>query len=329
MDTHTVASLLNRWFGERRARQVRSELTSMASMPRLLVVFLLASAAYVVPAPVRACSVLFNPLDVRPFEDRGEPLDQLPANAIFYTHGGPPELGAAEMLGLEEDAAWSDRANAGLQDFGQTLTAFRIVDPDRFVDTSIELDACDSSSCEVVLGPIDAEPPSRPILDGLHVTLHRRAGGGGFSCPNVESMDFDVEVTDESTSAGHLHLLGWFGTDEAELAAATDPEIMFWPWPRDADSPAVNISLGLGGDHDRSGEHFRKGRYCFSLSAVDLAGNESDRSDPECIDTRDTDDPRVDFAGCGCTSTRDGSAPPWALPLLLLLWRRRLRQSRC
>ena len=138
----------------------------------------------------------------------------------------------------------------------------------------------------------------------------------------------DAAVTDDSTSAGHLHLLGWFGGDETELAAATEPEIMFWPWLRDADSPAVNISLGIGGDHDRSGEHFRKGRYCFSLSAVDLAGNESERSDPECIDTRDADDPRVDFAGCECTSAPDRSAP-WALPLLLLLWRRRFRHSRC
>lgn len=137
-------------------------------------------------------------------------------------------------------------------------------------------------------------------------------------------MDFDAEVTDDGTTSGHLHLLGYFGTDEAELAAATEPEVMFWPWPSDDGFPAVHISLGFGGAHDRDGEHFRKGRYCFSLSAVDLAGNESERSDPECIDTRDTSDPRVDFAGCSCTTTR-GSWPAGLLLPLLLVRRRRGR----
>jgi hypothetical protein len=62
-------------------------------------------------------------------------------------------------------------------------------------------------------------------------------------------MDFDAEVTDGGTSPGHIHLLGWFGADETNLAAATEPEIMFWPWFKDAAFPAVDISLGLGGDH--------------------------------------------------------------------------------
>jgi hypothetical protein len=157
------------------------------------------------------------------------------------------------------------------------------------------------------------------------VTLHRRNGGStaAFGCPNVESMDFDVEVTDDGSAPTDLHLLGWFGADEAELAAAAGPEIMFWPWPREDGFPAVNISLGFGGAHDRDGEHFRKGRYCFSLSAVDLAGNESERSDPECIDTRDPDDPRVDFASCGCMSTGGSRWGVLLLPLLLARRRRR------
>jgi hypothetical protein len=131
----------------------------VSTMVRLVLVLVLGAGAYALPASARACSFSFSPEGVQPIQHRFELPDPLPANALFFSHEGPPELGSTIMPMFEEDLVWSGRANRGF-DFGLGLAAFRIADPERFVGTPVELRPCGIEGprvCVVALGPLDVQ----------------------------------------------------------------------------------------------------------------------------------------------------------------------------
>jgi len=73
----------------------------------------------------------------------------------------------------------------------------------------------------------------------------------------------------------------------------------------------------------RDGEPFRAaGPFCFSVVMIDWAGNIGARSEVQCLDTTDPDDPTVEFvasSGCGCNAPADpGGAAPLVLAILVV-----------
>ena len=247
----------------------------------------------------------------------------MPANRIFFTYGGvTPQLVdpfSYRPVYFEDADDWTVRANrswTGVYEFAP-LSAFRLSQPDSHTGRQYRETACvapGGGACDIVVGPLDVSPPSRPTVDGVDVTLHRFPGSSPTDC-NEEMLRFDVDVFDARAPNSQLRLLAYMAPTLDQLNASRAPELMFTPlWETDDDSE-VEAVIGLGGDHDRDGQGFRKGEFCFAITAIDLAGNESERSDPTCIDTRDPSDPRVHYSGCTCRSGNTGDA--WLLPLLL------------
>jgi MYXO-CTERM domain-containing protein len=295
-----------------------------------VVVFMLPTAAAAEP-----CTIIPPPSRTRPLS--GADVDSMPANRIFFTYGGlPPQLvdpSSYRPLYFETLTEWTIRVNknwTGVYEFAP-LTAFRLSQPDSHRGRVYRESACVAAGggpCDFVVGPQDLNPPSRPEVDGVEVTLHRFAGSSPTDC-NEEQLRFDVDVFDARAPTWQLRLLAYMGSTLDELDASREPELMFTPlWEEDDDSE-VDAFVGLGGKHDRSGQGFRKGEFCFAITAIDLAGNESDRSDPVCIDTRDASDPRVHYAGCACRGgAGTGGAALLLAVLALVLRRRRTLMSR-
>ncbi len=285
-----------------------------------------------------ACSYTLELRRPQPLPEGGE-LTDVPANRVFVTPTGstPEEFwgdwGDGEAPQFVVDEPLDSRFDLGKEaydDFDYE-TVHRLVDPEAFVGREVTLPSCatDLEECRFTLGPIDDRAPAAPQVSDLEVELYASHGGGGISCPNIESMTMDVEVEDDRSGQQQLRLAAYIADDEATLATQTEPAVVWQPWSEFSPPSEVYIALGEGGDHLRSGLHFRRsGRYCFALTAIDMAGNESERSSPECIDTTDESDPRVNLAsGCGCTTGAAGwRGWPWMFAPLVLGWRRRRRR---
>lgn len=205
------------------------------------------------------------------------------------------------------------------------VEVYRLVDPEAAIGRRVDSTWCstDAHPCGFVVGPLDTTPPAAPEISGLHVVLYAAAGGGPTDCPNVETMSFELDARDDRTALEHLRFAAFFGIDQATVGAAVEPELVWEPFNRFADPNEVEVALGVGGHHERDGENFRRaGEYCFEPAAIDLAGNLGARSQPTCIDPRDTSDERVELiSGCGCTSGRAGAG--WVALLVLIAVRRR------
>ena len=94
----------------------------------------------------------------------------------------------------------------------------------------------------------------------------------------------------------------------------------------DADPRTITAFLGFGGG--RSGNNFNRSNLCFTLAAVDEAGNVGARSSPRCVDTVAASGADV-VKGTPCSAPGCTSAPAGELfsVLLLALPRRRVRSD--
>ena len=287
--------------------------------------------------PARACSQDLSLGRLFPLPDHGQTDVDVPANRIFVVldeesvaeqwlgwPGGVPPVVLDEDLTLHLAAALAD--SQGFAD--ETLEVYRLAEPEAAIGATVAGRRCfDDFPCSFVVGERDDEPPSRPLVSNLAVEIWRNEGPSLYGCSNVDTMELDLEATDDRTAAQDLRYLAYFGDDEEEALTVEHPGAVWQPWSQFLSPPRETIFLGFGGG-ERDGIHFRRrGRFCFAISAADLAGNESERSEPTCIDTLDADDPRVSHAsGCQC-STGEGGAP-WGLAAMVLLGLVRRRRGR-
>ena len=177
-------------------------------------------------------------------------------------------------------------------------------------------------------GP-DSQAPGPVTLSDPQVTLvHNGCNGSGASCPDMDLLDLTVSATDDLATSEQLRYIAAFGSTAAEATNA-EAEIIFSPEPMDAS----RVRAHLGQDGQRSGHWFSAGALCFTLAAVDPAGNVGPRSAPLCLNTVDDDADYVTVVrgnGCtgfGCTSTTATAAPLalGAAVTLLAFCRRRVR----
>lgn len=296
------------------------------------------AAAALPCAEASACDYTLELRRPEALPERGA-IDDMPVNRLFVTPASEDPLeywgdwgdgDAPEFIVDETFDALFDAGQEAYHDDIDYEVVHRLADPDAFIGRVVTVPGCATQvqECRFTMGPRDDVPPGRPEVSGLMVELYAQAGGGPVDCPNIESMTFDVEASDDRTPAQNLRLAAYIADDEDALAAATEPAVVWQPWHMDAPPPEIYVGLGIGGEHERDGHHFRRaGRYCFSISAIDMAGNISERSEPQCIDTTDESDSRVVLArGCGCVAGGDGwRGAPWMLLAVMVGWRRRRR----
>lgn len=141
--------------------------------------------------------------------------------------------------------------------------------------------------------------------------------GSGAACPQLDRVEFSVAASDDQTGPDELRYLAAFGATEAEATTAAG-SLLF---KADLDDTArVTAYLGFGGA--RSGRDFSRATLCFTLAAVDVAGNVGPRSSPRCVDTVSEAGAQVtDATPCGGTGC--ASAPANALLAVLVLFARR------
>jgi len=172
----------------------------------------------------------------------------------------------------------------------------------------------------------DVQRPSKPVLSEPNTRLIRGGcDGSGASCPELDLFTVKVAATDERTAAAQLRFVASFGSSAVDASAA--PQTLLF----DADfSDPGQIRAWLGQGKSRSETGFSRSMLCFTVAAVDEAGNVSDRSDALCADTVSetaatttvVQGSPCGLLGCGCSSGA-GSLALLALAAGLRLRRRR------
>lgn len=275
-------------------------------------------------APAEACSYGLGPPS--PPRYPWWTADGFPTNGLFASSlewesvSGP--------LVLVEDPQLSARIGMTVRRPQEPLVAGRIY-------TATE---CTGNPCPLaVAGGPDLVPPERAVISSLRTLLVRDPEGtGAFSCPDVDSLEIVVDGVDDTTPRDMLAIGAYLGATPAEVAANTDIDVTFGfdlgPPNRQLTS---TVYIGESVNRRRDGEPFRAaGPFCFSVVLIDWAGNIGERSEVECLDTTNPDDPTVEFVdstGCGCSSPADpGGAAPFVLALVFVSVRsgRRRRAAR-
>jgi len=275
-------------------------------------------------APAEACS--WGPGPPSPPSYPRYNAEVFPTNGLFTS--SQEWMTLTGPLELVEDLALSRRLAMTVRRPTTPLIPGRIYEPTE----------CYTTSCTLVIGAgPDLTPPSRAVVSSLRTLLVRDPeGAGGFSCPDVDSLEIAVDGTDDTTPPEYLAIGAYLGATPAEVTASTELEITFG---HDAGPPEAalmsTIYLGEAVGRKRDGEPFRAaGPFCFSLVLIDWAGNIGERSEVHCLDTTDPDDPTVEFVastGCGCNApAAPGGAAPLVLAILVVSVRsaRRRRGSR-
>lgn len=171
----------------------------------------------------------------------------------------------------------------------------------------------------------DGQAPSKPALTNPRVSLyHGPCDGRGAACPELDWLEVEVSASDDRTSTRELRYVAYFGGTANDASAQPQPELLF-----EADgNDERRISAWLGLNRQRRGTGFERQALCFTIAAVDNAGNVGPRSDPLCLDTTDEKAATTVMVqghacqqpGVGCASTP--GLLPFALGLLLFLRRR-------
>jgi hypothetical protein len=154
----------------------------------------------------------------------------------------------------------------------------------------------------------DTTAPSTPQVNFKELILVQNpCDGAGSSCPQLDYVRFSITASDDTSKVDALRYVGFFGQTEAEVSAASAPEILF---RADYSDPTqMTASLGFGGARTPTAlalRQFSKNIVCFSLAAVDEAANVSPRSAPQCINTVDASIAKVirgTACGRGCDSS--------------------------
>ncbi|MFZ5442604.1 MAG: hypothetical protein ACOZQL_21525 [Myxococcota bacterium] len=170
---------------------------------------------------------------------------------------------------------------------------------------------------------VDAQAPGQVVVQGVEVTLFTGTpcDGSGASCPQLDMLRVTLAASDDRTPADGLRYVAAFGATEAEAAAAP-AELLFTH-----DLTATNtVSAYLGLNRRRSGAGFQRQTLCFTLAAVDGAGNVGARSSARCLDTTTTEGATLQ-PGVAC-SLPGCSTSAWSpLALLAALALRRARRG--
>ncbi|MBS1124584.1 MAG: hypothetical protein H6Q90_6812 [Deltaproteobacteria bacterium] len=263
-------------------------------------------------APAEACS--WGPGPPSPPSYPRYNAEVFPTNGLFTS--SQEWMTLTGPLELVDDAELSRRLAMPVRRPSSPLIPGRIYEPTE----------CYTTSCTLVIGSgPDLTPPSRAVVTSLRTLLVRDPeGAGGFSCPDVDSLEIVVDGTDDTTPAESLAIGAYLGATPAEVAARTEIDVTFG---YDAGPPSAplqsTIYLGEAVGRMRDGEPFRAaGPFCFSVVMIDWAGNIGARSEVQCLDTTDPDDPTVEFvasSGCGCNAPADpGGAAPLVLAILVV-----------
>lgn len=196
-----------------------------------------------------------------------------------------------------------------------------------------------TGACEHVLavgmGP-DTTPPGQVSLSSVRTLLvEDPVGAGAFSCPDVDTLVLESDVTDDTTPNENITLLAFIGSDEEEVSNKATVDIALGS-DRLGDAPGLRstIALGVAEGRQRDGLGFSvEGPFCFSLAAMDWAGNIGPRSAPQCLDTTDPNDPTVELVdgqSCACsTPGRGTTGDAWVgLAAMLVAWATGARHRR-
>ncbi len=181
----------------------------------------------------------------------------------------------------------------------------------------------------------DTQAPSAVTISDPRVTIvENGCDGSGASCPSLDKVQFNVDFSDDVTPAEKMRFIASFGETAVEATAA-EPSVIFSADPSDVRV----VRAWLGFNRARSGSGFDREHLCFTLSAVDAAGNVGPRSQPLCLETTNDSASYVTVEqGTTCTKFEDpyafgcssaGGVFPLALGAALgaLLLRRKSRQA--
>lgn len=287
----------------------------------------LGAATSAVPSLAHACDYVMDPDPVRAFPSN-QWIDDLPANSWFaydYEPADAPWIdGDGNPVELVRDDDLSALASTG---HPWAINVFRPAIPLNEGATYTG-PSCSSAAhdCGFVVGVADTAAPDAPVIDSVVVRYVTNGhDGGAAGCPDLDVMNLQLALEDDRTASNELVLIAYVGDDEAAANSADAGYVWMpteWNDPDPGDGLAfAQVLLGVAKNHERSGEHLRAaGPMCFTLAAMDRAGNVSERSEAVCLDTTDPRDPlvertRADHGPFGC-ATGSGSA---ATPLLILL----------
>ncbi len=274
-------------------------------------------------APAEACSYALGPPSppIYPWWS----ADNFPTNGLFSSSFEWTTLTGS--LDLAVDQALSLRLGMTVRRPTSPLLPGRIYQA---------TECYSGGSCNLVVGAgPDVTPPSRAVITSLRTLLVRDPEGtGALSCPDVDSLEIKAEGTDDTTPPEFLAIGAYVAATPAEVLAKTQIDVTFGFDRGPPDDPLLStVYIGESVDRRRDGEPFRAaGRFCFSVVLIDWAGNVGERSEIECVDTTDENDPTVEFVestGCGCNAPADpGAAAPFVLAFLFSVRAARRRRAR-
>jgi len=274
-------------------------------------------------APAEACSYALGPPSppVYPWWR----ADNFPTNGLFSSSFEWTTL--TGPLVLEDDDALSLRLGMTVRRPSSPLIPGRIYQA---------TECYQGGTCNLVVGAgPDMTPPSRAAISSLRTLLVRDPEGvGAFSCPDVDSLEIKVEGSDDTTPPEFLAIGAYLGDTPAEVLANTQIDVSFgFDYAAPGEPLLSTVYIGESVERRRDGEPFRAaGRFCFAVALIDWAGNIGERSDVQCLDTTDENDPTVEFVestGCGCSAPADPSgATPFVLAFLVSVRAARRRRAR-
>ncbi|KYG04539.1 hypothetical protein BE21_46260 [Sorangium cellulosum] len=221
----------------------------------------------------------------------GEPA-MVPRNVAIVIWGELPELSHL----LVEEATGAAVAGAG-SDVPVAPPGYSVIRPAETLapDTTYRLRLRPSVERLVRTSDVvDGTPPSAPVLAGGDVEFHANEPACGYgSCPDMTTLTFDLAAPseDDHTPAEALVYAVYVGFSPEQALAKSQP-----------DAWLEGDAMFLYVDEDHVGRN-----VYIAVSAIDEAGNESERS--EVL--------QVEREASGCAFSRS-STPKAGLALLLL-----------
>lgn len=292
-----------------------------------------------------ACSLEQRPQPMRIMP--GTHVADVPKNVVFSPPASHGELVTSRYywavdgtpIDVEQDRSLSEMLAFEAPYGSYSSAVYRPVEPLQPGDV---IAPCYADSCgeawATVTDTVDETPPTRPRVDSIQVTLYDDPyRGAGTFCPELDYIELDISSSDDTTPLERLRVLIYAAPDRASVEALDSPdaavegEVM-------GDAPdrlRVDSWLGLDAKRDPYYSPLSRGAdVCFSVATMDWAGNVSERSEIQCVNTRDRGDERtrvIEGAGCGCSSAADEPKLPAGILLAalgLLGLRLRLTQNR-
>lgn len=248
--------------------------------------------------------------------------EDFPANGILLG-ASEEELIESDWISDEGEVLELARAAGYVGELGFYQPTAPLVEGTRYTS-----EGCSTAStpCGFIVGAPDQTAPDTPIISDYKVNIHERPRTGGLGgCPDLDYLALTLEISDDRAAPDHLIGLAYIADDASGVRALTAPSLKFrphesWRAASDGDPDTIVITLGESLQRNRDGVGFRReGPFCFALTMMDRAGNESPRSEPICLSTVDEDAPYVDMVPGRLACSAAPTQPPTRLPLGLAL----------